>query len=226
MALFRHRRQERAPAPLEDQLADWQAHDAHLAELIDWAKTFRGVAPSELEDRPPVVFKAGERVFMVVTGASLVEPRSSGGQWVGQMQGVSVHVPGTRSARYRIGASKGHFVREPEKPTPIDTGVAAITDKRVTFAGAKQARECVWTKVIAVEHQDTAAWTAIAVSNRQKVSGLGYDEEHAGDIRQCLDLAEAVATDTVGALVADFETERAEWASKRPGAPLPPPQPM
>jgi hypothetical protein len=223
MGFFRRKSEERAPALLEDQLADWEAQDAYLADLIDWTREFRGFAPSELEERPPVAFKAGERVFMVAKGAILVEPRSSGGHWVGRTQGVSFHVPGTRSTRYRIGANKGHYVREPEKPTRIDTGIAAITDRRVAFAGVSQAREWVWTKVLAVEHQDNPTWTAIPVSNRQKVSGLAYDADQAGDIRLCLDLAQAVATDTVDMLVADLEAERTEWASHRPTASVPPP---
>jgi hypothetical protein len=99
--------------------------------------------------------------------------------------------------------------------------VAAITDKRVTFAGAKQVGGWAWAKVIAAEHQDRPTGTAIPVSDRQNASGLAYDADQAGDVLLCVDFAQAVVTDTVDALVGDFEAEWAQWASQRPGAPLP-----
>ncbi len=226
MALFKHKT-ERAPAtlpPPEDRVAEWQAEDDHLAELVELGRSFRGVTASEIEGGAPVALKPDERVYFVLNGAALIEPRSAGGHWEGRTQGVSIRVPGTKSMRYRVGANKGRFVRDGEQPTPIDTGIAVITDRRLVFAGAKQAREWMWAKTIGLQHQENAPWTAVPVSNRQKVSGIAYDDAHAGEIRFRLDLALAVATDATDGLVAGLETDRAEHASHRPGAPLPPPQ--
>jgi hypothetical protein len=224
MPLFKHREQRApAPLPLETRLLEWQAEDDHLAELINMGRNFRGFGPSEIEGGAPVALKAGERVFLIIGNASLVEPRSSGGHWEGRTQGVSVRVPGTRSTRYRVGANKGHFVREAEKPTAIDSGTAVVTGQRVVFAGTKQAREWLWTKTIGLEHQD-AGWTAIPVSNRQKVSGIAYGAQEAPQVRLRLDLALAVATDTIDQFVADIEADRAQHAGHRPGTPLPPPR--
>jgi hypothetical protein len=225
MALFKHRTEQRAPAPsFEDRTAAWQTEDDRLGGLIQVAREFRGFTAAEI-DRVPIALKAGERIYAIVTGAALIEPRSAGGHWQGGSRGVSVRVPGTKSMRYRIGATKGQYARAQEKPTVIDEGTAVITDKRVAFAGAKQAREWAWAKCLGVQHQPDAPWTAISVSNRQKTSGILYGDDASGDVRFRLDLAYAVATGEADDLAAELEAERAEHARHRPGSPLPPPQP-
>jgi hypothetical protein len=228
MALFRHKT-ERAPAPLpslETRLAEWQADDDGLGEVVELARHFRGVTAGEIAGGSPVALKPGERIYFVLKGAALIEPRSAGGHWEGRTQGVSFRVPGTKSMRYRVGANKGHYVRDGERPTPIDEGTAVVTDKRLVFAGAQQAREWLWAKTIGLQHQDDAPWTAVPVGNRPKVSGIGYDDAHGPEIRFRLDLALAVATGTADAFVAELEADRADHARHRPGAPLPPPHPV
>jgi hypothetical protein len=127
--------------------------------------------------------------------------------------------------RYRIGGSRGHYVPGPDEPTAIDTGAAVVTDRRIVFVGSKAAREWLWPKVIGVHHEDGAPWTAIAVSNRQKVSGIAYDDATAGAVRFRIDLAQAVASGDADAFTTELEGERAEHAAHRPGAALPPPAP-
>jgi hypothetical protein len=226
IGLFKHKAPPPAPAPpsLAERLETWQREDDRLAELCDLAHHFRGNTADEIE-RTPIALKAGERIYAILDGARLIEPRSAGGHWEGGSQGVSVRIPGTRSARYRIGATHGHYVRAAEQETPIDTGTAVVTDRRVAFAGAKQAREWLWSKCLGVQHQPDAPWTAIAVSNRQKTSGLLYDDAAAPTVRFRLDLAFAVATGEVDDLAAELDDERTHHAALRPGSPLPPPPP-
>jgi hypothetical protein len=224
MALFK-RRPEQAPPALPsvgERLLVWQSQDDRLSTLIELAHNFRGLTAQQVE-RVPVALKPGERVYLIITGAALVEPRSNGGQWQGRSSGVSVRIPGTRSARYRIGANKGQYVRNEDKPTVIDEGTAIVTDRRVAFAGAKQAREWQWSKCLGVQHQPEAPWTAIAVSNRQKTSGILYGEAAGEMVRFRLDLAYAVATGEIDDLAAELDAERAEHRSHQPGAALPPP---
>ena len=224
MGLFKHRA-EHAPAPmpaLEDRLAVWQTEDDRLAGLVGLARDFRGLTGAQV-DRVPIALKAGERIYLIASGVALVEPRSSGGHWQGGSQGVSIRVPGTKSMRYRVGATKGQYVRGAETTTKIDDGVAVVTDRRVAFAGSKQAREWLWVKCLGVQHEPDSPWTAIAVSNRQKTSGLYYGTDAAEKIRFRIDLAYAVATGEVDDLTAELEAERADHASLKPGAPLPPP---
>jgi hypothetical protein len=222
MGFFRKKAEQRAPAPFENQIAEWQAEDERLTRLVGTARQFRGFTAEEI-DRVPIALKSGERIYAIVNGAALVEPRSTGGHWQGGSRGVSVRIPGTKSMRYRVGATKGQYVRAEEKPTIIDQGTAVITDKRVAFAGARQAREWAWAKCLGVQRQPDQPWTAIAVSNRQKTSGILYSDEATEMVRFRLDLAYSVAIGEADDLVTELEAERAEHAAHRPGAPLPPP---
>jgi len=170
--------------------------------------------------------KAGERVYLCVQGAALVEPRRGPGHWEGRSQGVSVRVPGTRSMRYRVGASRGQYVQGAERPTPIDNGELVVTDHRAVFLGQQQTREWDWSKLLGIEHADNLPWTSIAVSNRQKTSGVLYDVANEEQIRFTLDLAVATAEGTrpqfVAELTQELESARAQLP---PPAAIPPPVP-
>jgi hypothetical protein len=219
-ALFKRHRDLQAPGPTGS--AQWRAEDDDLAQLIDEARTFRGF-PTGQATGAPIHLHAAERVFVVVHDVELIEPPSADGTSVGRYHGVSAHVPGTRSTRYRIGRSKGHYVRTSAKPTAIDTGTAVITDRRVVFTGPKQVREWVWSKTTSVDHDPDSPWTVIAVENRTKVSGIAYRAPVASHVRFRLGLAYAVATGAVDGVVAELEADRADHAQHQPGAPLPPP---
>src|SRR5690349_3850546 len=70
-------------------------------------------------------------------------------------------------------------------------GTFVVTNQRAVFIGAKQTREWSWSKLLGFTHAAEAPWTAIAVSNRQKTSGVLYDTEHEDHVRFVLDLAVA-----------------------------------
>ena len=202
MSLFAKKRPPPPPAPDPGQIR------AEIDDQLDAARHFQGVTGGEGVDIP-IALHRDERMLLAVVGAILIETRRGAGHWQGANQGVSVHVPGTRSMRYRIGATRGTFVQGDESPTPIDEGTFTITNQRATFVGAKQTREWLWAKLVGIAHQGATPWTAIAVSNRQKTSGVGYDVEHAGLIRFWIDLATARANGTADTLIAELEAERA-----------------
>jgi hypothetical protein len=210
--VFARRRQREA----EEAHARWQSQVAAFDDLVEQARTFRGLDPSQL---PPMSIQVGtdERVYGVFDGAALIEPRVSGGHWAGRSQGFSI--PVVAGVRYRVGASKGHYVKGEDTPTIIDAGTAVVTDRRALFAGPKQTREWLWSKCIAIAHHDEAPWTVISVSNRQKSSGIGYDEAHATEIRLRIDLAHAVATGTEERLIATLTEARDALAANAPGGP-------
>ena len=115
-------------------------HRATLVEQLDEAKTFTGADISEVPGCP-LQAHAGERVFCPQTVPFSSSRVRGAGHWEGVSQGISVHVPGTRSMRYRVGANRGTFVQGEEQPTPIDRGTFVITTQRAVFIGAKQTRE-------------------------------------------------------------------------------------
>lgn len=215
---FRQRRAQRAAETAARELAQrqttWERTDELLALLIDRATAaMKGDFPSV---DPSMALKAGEHALVSLPGVTLIEPRRGAGHWEGANQGVSVRVPGTKSMRYRVGATKGTFVQGEEHPTPIDTGALTITDRRATFVGSKQTREWAWTKLVGFHDEDVSTWTGIAVSNRQKISGVAYPSSQAASVRLHLELAAALGNGTVEAFIADMQAERTEWAAQRP----------
>jgi hypothetical protein len=181
--------------------------DALLAWCIDRTREVVDNVPSAVSTSTPL--KAGERALLELDGVQLVEPRRAGGQWKGGTQGVSVHIPGTRSARYRVGSTRGHYVQGEEKPTVIDTGLFTITTRRAVFVGSKQSREWTWAKLTGMHDEPGVAWTAIGVSNRQKMSGVAYSAERAVEVRFYLELGAAAGNGTAKDLLAELEQERA-----------------
>ena len=163
---------------------------------LDAVKNFHGVTGADKPDDINIVVKAGESIYCHVTDAVLVEPKKGPGQWNGRSQGLSMPIPGTR-LRYRVGASKGTFEQGEEKPTPIDTGTFTVTSTRAIFAGQK---------LLSVTHYDPG-WTAMAVSNRQKISGVGVDSANRELFEFWIDLAVARATDDVASLEADCQSD-------------------
>jgi len=146
--------------------------------------------------------------------ASLIEPRTGPGHWQGASQGVSIPIYG--GVRYRVGATNGADVTGDEQPSVIDAGTAVATDRRMLFVGTTHMREWLWAKCTSVAHQSDAPWTAIAVTNRQKVSGILYDRANAVDRRARSDLACATGKGTGADLLADWRADRAALEARRP----------
>ncbi len=204
----------------EEAAAAATARQAQLAGYLETARTFDGFDAGSF---PSVALKAGERGYFSITGVALIEARRAAGHWEGHSQGVSIPVPGMRSVRYRVGATKGRFVPGPEVPTPVDHGTFALTSHRAVFVGSAQTREWTWDKLIAVQHSETQPWTDIAVSSRQKTSGILYDAAHAELVRFWIDFAVAKATGGTAGLAAELEQELA--AVPAPVVAPPPPEP-
>jgi hypothetical protein len=136
-----------------------------------------------------MLLKKNEKVFMFGDGASLVEARRLPGEWVGRSQGVSLRV--MKGVSYRIGGNRGTFQQGAEVPTVIDTGRLTISNQRIVFQGNKQTREWGFSKLIGYQHDPDLPITYFQVSNRQKTSGLLYDDKSAATFR--LRLAVALA---------------------------------
>jgi len=116
--------------------------------------------------------------------------------------------------RYRVGQTKGTVVAGEEKPTVIDSGSVSVTTTRAVFVGSKQTREWTWAKLIAVQDADPS-WIGIAVSNRQKVSGVSFPTaQDRLPLQLALDLAVALTNDTATEYVADLERQRAEHVAQ------------
>ena len=209
---FAKRKRRKAQEAYDRALALWQQEDAELHEMADMAAGYQGetgVGSLQLHQ--------DERVFMVLKGAALIEPRRERGHYVGGYSGFSFRV--AKGVRYHVGGTRGTYQQGAEVPTPIDTGTVTITNQRVVFEGSKQAREWDFSKLLGHEDHAEAPWTALPVSNRQKVSGFLYDAQHAAEIRFRLGLALATFNNTRGDFASHIQQELAEHQASRPTAP-------
>ena len=195
--MFEEHRAHRAQKQYDEDRAAWESHVAEYRSLVDLASTFSGDTTSQL------ILEQGETVFFTVEDAELVEERRGPGSWHGRSQGVSIPIGsiGGRSVRYRVGASKGHFVQGEEQPTVIDRGTLYITSSRVVFQGGKQTRQCDLGKLVAVHHDPSGGILTMSVSNRQTPMVIRCGSSLSEALKFRLDLAIAHHNGTMPAFV-------------------------
>ena len=122
---------------------------------------------------------------------------------------------------HRIGATKGRYARDEDKPIVIGTGMALITERRVVFAGAKQTREWLWSKLVTLTHDNNAPSTGTAVEDRQTVSLISYSDDRAATDVGVSTWPAPSPTERSKRSPPSSKAERAEHARQRPGNPLP-----
>jgi len=217
---------------LEDMYQEWLDQEAHLRSLLHTATTYEGFRSGPLVT---VQLQRGERWLFGVTGAELIEPRKQRGTYVGGSRGYTIpgerphYVGGHAGFSYRIapklrvgvGAARGHlvggtpsthipatsatFIPGQEVLTPVDVGIATITDRRVIFQGQKRAVEWPFARLLGYDHRTT--WTSLQSSNRQKVSAIGYGEAASADWEFFLALGLARFSGSADDFVAHLQTE-------------------
>lgn len=207
--LDRHRQHE-----LEQAHAEWDSHVASVREMARMAHDWTGepVSPDS-----GIIGKPGEMAYLVLQGATLIEPRRLPGHWSGRSQGFSI--PVYKGIRYRVGSTKGTFQQGAEVPTPIDQGTVLVSSLRVVFAGSKATREWLYPKLIGFHHDEQHPWTALQVSNRQKVSGFMYTEATEIMVRFRLELALAQYMGSRAVFAASIDKQLADLVAGEPESP-------
>jgi hypothetical protein len=114
---------------------------------------------------------------------------------------------GRRSASGAAGA---------EEPAAIDSGVVTLTDKRAVFTGSLHLRTWDYTTVIGFHSNAQPPWTAIAVSDRQRVDGVRYDPGHSEEFRFALALGLARCHGATAGLIEDLRRQLEELDRERP----------
>jgi len=196
-----------------EELAVWQAEVERLQWFLNRAQHAPGSTNAE-DASIPVALQPVEHALLVLQGVELIEPRRLPGHWGGGSTGFTFHV--ARRVDYRAGATAGHYVEGESVATPVDTGAVTITDRRVVFTGAREAREWDFHQALGFHHYDDPAWTAIPVSGRQRISGIRYPAEAAEGFRFALALGMARALGTSDTLIADLRAQLAEVEADRP----------
>lgn len=185
---------------VEERQREVEDDRRELLDMIQAITAFPGLTKAE-SPQIQLQLRKTERAFGVFEGAGLIEPRRARGSYQGGYSGFSFRI--AKGIRYNIGGSRGTYMPGEERPTVIDYGCITVTNQRVIFQGPKQSREWAFTKLLGLQHDPQLPWTAIHVSNRQKVSGFLYDDANATEVRFRLALAIA----HFNGATAEFEAE-------------------
>jgi hypothetical protein len=187
------------------EMAAWQAERDRISAFAARAETFAGATNAEVPTLPLQLLE-GEHALLVLPGVQLIEPRRLPGHFMGGNAGFTFEV--VRSATNRPGRD--------DDPSPIDSGVVTVTDKRAVFSGSLHTRTWDYATVIGYHTNAQPPWTAIAVSDRQRLSGLRYDPNHAEEFRFALVLGLARGHGATASLVEDLRRQLEELDRERP----------
>ncbi len=200
----------------QQAMATWQTEHDQAQHLVEYATA---IHPGSTAG--DVMLKSGEAVVGYVTGASLVQDRTTPGHYVGGSAGVSVPIGSIagRSVRYRVGAQRGHFVPGVPTPTAVDVGTFYITDQRFVYSGQKQSHEMLLSKVVAMHRDDDLGKLTVGVSNRQKNVIVYYGPKVGESVKFYLDLAVARHAGEADAFVAQLQASVDEIDAKKPTPP-------
>ena len=200
----------------EHRYADWFRVHVGLTTFLEETRRFRGL-PSPAADDGAALLLRGERAFLVLDGAHLIEPRPTGGRFVGGTPGVWVTLAG--GLRCEVGRTGGTFVPGTDQPTSVDVGGLVVTDRRVVLCGTAEQREWLFANVVAVHHDPDAPWTARCVSDPATISGFSYGHADVPLVRFRLMLVMAVHAGSLTELRGELEAAIARHLGERP--PLP-----
>ena len=195
-------------------LAAWQSQRDELVSMLETARA-PGVVPDGL------VVHRGEESFGTLTSCSLIEERKGPGHFVAGSTGVSIPIGtlGGRSVRYRVGATRGHYVQGTPSPTAIATGTLFLTNQRFCFLSATQTRECRLDKLVGLTRDDAQGLLTLSISNRQHPIVISYGAAVAGWVGFHVDLALAQWRGDVVELTAKLQRQLDELDATSPAAP-------
>lgn len=191
------RARDRSVARYRRSVDEWLVTCRQLAEYMSIAAN-----PGMSASASPLQLGRGERLLAYWTGAELIAPKN-----VRVTTWTSASYKVTSKTTVRAGSAVTSTTQD--QPTPIDRGTIAITDTRVVFLGKTRTVEWQFRRLVGVTHDPENRWSALHVSNRQRVNGFSYPRQHAHDVRFHLELALALFAGEqdqfAGGLVREFE---------------------
>ena len=140
----------------------------NIAALLEGLS--KNITDKKTSDIAGFAAEKGETPIYKLSNVALTEYRSTGSSYSGGSQGVSIRI--AKGLSYRVGSNKGQLLRNPEQLTVIDNGSAIFTDQRIVFVGSNVNREWELNKLLDVNVGTNGVFVNMAVSNRQKNSGL------------------------------------------------------
>jgi hypothetical protein len=107
----------------------------------------------------------------------------------------------------------------PEAVHVADEGHAMVTNQRILFAGSARSHEWEFTKLINMTHVPMG-YTVFSTKGRSTPAGIGYGEGPALDVQFRLEIASAMARNTLPQYLEKLTQQKQKHSSE---APVPPP---
>ena len=112
----------------------------------------------------------GETAIYACQNVALTEYQSTGSSYSGTSGGISFPLVGR--VRGNVGMQGGQITKNPEQLMIVDEGRAVFTNQRIIFSGAKFVRDWDFDKIVDLVPGDNGFNVRIAVTNRERTSGL------------------------------------------------------
>lgn len=189
-----------------------QATRKRYAQFLWLCENWRDAYDETTHDIP-IRCRKGEEVIGMYDGTQvgLVEsvPKRV---TVGRSAGASFRV--AKGVTLRTGGTKGRVVHMPDELKVVDLhGAVVVTNKRIVYVGDTTTREFRLDKLIAIRNSDYGSQPVVMlpVENRQRASGiLAGGSARFEWLMMMVQVAAAVADETVSELSADIRAEAAE----------------
>lgn len=207
----------------QHQLAhdQWRAEEDELTAMLTIVRDcMQGRASNHFVDMNDYGFMISNDEFpmMHLEGAAYLEIVRSPTRYSGGYGGVSFPIFGR--VRVNTGRTGGKVIPGDESITMTDQGNALLTNERIMFAGSKRTHEWRLDKMISMSHMPKG-YTVFAASGRGKPTGLGYGTSVASDVQFRLELAAAMAMDTLERFEAELVNEQNHHRGEEPVPPPP-----
>jgi len=138
-------------------------------------------------------------------------------RYSGGYGGVSFPIFG--KVRLNAGKTGGKMTQGAESINATDQGPLLITNQRIMFSGTKRTQEWRFDKMMSCSHLPEGA-TIFAMTTGKQPTGVRYGEKAATEVQFRIELASAIALDTLARYESELLTEQKQLDADRP---LPPP---
>jgi hypothetical protein len=138
-------------------------------------------------------------------------------RYSGGYGGVSFPIFG--KVRLNAGKTGGKMTQGAESINATDQGPLLITNQRIMFSGTKRTQEWRFDKMMSCSHLPEGA-TIFAMTTGTQPTGIRYGEKSATEVQFRIELASAIALDTLDRYESELLTEQKQLDADRP---LPPP---
>lgn len=163
------------------------------------------------------MLKKDEFAVAYLTDIGYIEIVKAPSRYSGGYGGVSFPIFG--GLRLNTGRMAGGSIEGAESMTLTDEGNVLITNRRIMYAGGKRSHEWRFDKMLSVSH--LAGGISIFAMNTGKPTGIGYGEPNEREIQFRIEIAAAMALDTLDRFRRELQAEKDKLTAEMPTPPPP-----